>query len=310
MRSSIFGIPIQYETWNYRTSLPIYISGSYNFHACYVKDQRFILLSPQDDLPTLPALKKQIAAIQHLDNVPVVFNLPAISNYRRQSFIENNIAFLTSKQAFLPFLGAILVDERPSCAPFNKFTYSTQQLFLFYLYSKKKRLYMTEACKVLPFTAMTLSRAVKQLDATGLFFVGKSGVKKFIESRFTCYETFDKAKTYLMNPVCAAGYIDKTNITPHMVYAGETAISKKTMLAPNRLETYAVYKTDYDTISMTDELINPDTQIRLEVWAYSPTQFSNDKIADDISVALSLQDTHDERLESAIAGLLHKRLGK
>lgn len=88
----------------------------------------------------------------------------------------------------------------------------------------------------------------------------------------------------------------------------KTAISKKTMLAPNRLETYAVYKTDYDTISMTDELINPDTQIRLEVWAYSPTQFSNDNIADDISVALSLQDTHDERLESAIAGLLHKRL--
>ena len=66
----------------------------------------------------------------------------------------------------------------------GKFVYSTQQLFLFYLYSKKKRLYTSEAGKVLPFTAMTLTRAVKQLEMTDLFLVAKDGVNKFIESKF------------------------------------------------------------------------------------------------------------------------------
>ena len=61
----------------------------------------------------------------------------------------------------------------------GKFVYSTQQLFLFYLYSKKKRLYISEAGKELPFTAMTLTRAVKRLEATDLFLVAKDGVNKF-----------------------------------------------------------------------------------------------------------------------------------
>ena len=37
---------------------------------------------------------------------------------------------------------------------------------------------------MLPFTAMTLTRAVKQLETTDLFLVAKDGVNKFIESKF------------------------------------------------------------------------------------------------------------------------------
>ena len=77
----------------------------------------------------------------------------------------------------------MLSDEKEPQKLTGKFVYSTQQLFLFYLYSKKKRLYISEAGKVLPFTAMTLTRAVKQLEATDLFLVAKDGVNKFIESK-------------------------------------------------------------------------------------------------------------------------------
>ena len=37
---------------------------------------------------------------------------------------------------------------------------------------------------MLPFTAMTLTRAVKRLETTDLFLVAKDGVNKFIESKF------------------------------------------------------------------------------------------------------------------------------
>ena len=100
-----------------------------------------------------------------------------------KSLIENNIPFITDKQVFLPFIGTMLTDEKELAKLTGKFVYSTQQLFLFYLYNKKKRLYISEAGKVLPFTAMTLTRAVKQLEATDLFLVAKDGVNKFIESK-------------------------------------------------------------------------------------------------------------------------------
>lgn len=44
----------------------------------------------------------------------------------------------------------MLTDEKEPPKLTGKFVYSTQQLFLFYLYSKKKRLYISEAGKVLP----------------------------------------------------------------------------------------------------------------------------------------------------------------
>lgn len=185
---------------------------------------------------------------------------------------------------------------------------TAQRLFLFYLYSKKKRLYISEAGKVLPFTAMTLTRTVKQLEATDLFFIAKDGVKKFIESKYSRDELFDKSKVYLKTPVRKAGYIDKTQVTENMVFAGETALSEKTMLNPSRVVTYAISEKDYEKTLLTDELIDPDKQVRLELWAYDPKQFSEDNSADDISIVLSFGDTNDERIEGAVDELQERRL--
>ena len=184
MRTSVFGISIKYEAWNHKDSLPVYIAGSYDFHTAYIGNRRCIMLAPTEELATLPALKKEIVKIQQIDNVPVVFELTTVSNYRRKSLIEKNIPFITNKQIFLPFIGTMLTDEKEPPKLTGKFVYSTQQLFLLYLYSKKKRLYISEAGKVLPFTAMTLTRAVKQLETTDLFLVAKEGVNKFIESKY------------------------------------------------------------------------------------------------------------------------------
>lgn len=136
MLTSVFGISIKYEAWNHQDSLPVYIAGSYDFHTAYIGNRRCIMLAPTEELATLPALKKQIVKIQQIDNVPVVFELTTVSNYRRKSLIENNIPFITDKQVFLPFIGTMLSDEKEPQKLTGKFVYSTQQLFLFYLYGR------------------------------------------------------------------------------------------------------------------------------------------------------------------------------
>lgn len=93
-----------------------------------------------------------------------------------------------------------------------------------------------------------------------------------------------------------------------MVFAGETALSEKTMLNPNRVVTYAISEKDYDTTLLTEELIDPDKQVRLELWAYNPKYFSENNSADDISVILSFENTNDERIEEAVDELLERRL--
>ena len=307
MLESIFGISIKYETWN-KSSMPLYIAGSYNFRTAYIADKRCIMIKPKEELVTLPALKKQIAKIQEADRVPVVLELRAVSSYRRKSLIENNIPFITEKQVFLPFIGTMLTDEKEPEKRMEKFVFSTQQLFLFYLYSKRKRLYISEAAKILPFTAMTLTRAVKQLETTDLFFVTKHGVNKAVESKYERLELFEKAKQYLLTPVRKVGYIDKSRVVSDMIYAGETALAEKTMLNSSRIITYAVSNKDFDKKLLTDELIDPQKQVRLELWAYNPKMFSNDNIADALSVALSFMGNSDERIEEAVEELIEGEL--
>ena len=308
MRESVFGVPIKYETWNKQDSLPLYIAGSYDFHRAYIADKRCIIIKPKEELAALRALKKQIAHIQEADNVPVVLELSSISFYRRKSLIENRIPFISEKQAFLPFIGAMLMDEKKPEKKMEKFVFSTQQLFLLYLYNKKKRLYVSEATKSLPFTAMTMTRAVKQLETADLFFVTKDGVNKVIESKYERSELFQKAKQYLATPVRKAGYIEKSQVTSDMVYAGETVLAEKTMLNPSKVITYAVSDKSFDKKLLSDELIDPEKQVRLELWAYDPKMFSKDNAADNLSVALSFKDNSDERIEKAAEELLEGEL--
>ena len=107
----IFGVQVKYESWNKQDALPMYIAGSYDFAAVILNGCRCIVLSPTEELVTIPALKKQLNRIQEIENIPVVIKLPAISLYKRKKMIESGIPFITGKQAFLPFMGTFLTQE-------------------------------------------------------------------------------------------------------------------------------------------------------------------------------------------------------
>lgn len=302
--TNIFGIKAEYEDWNKQSSLPLYITSGYEIQAASLSGYRCILLTPKGELATLPALRKQIKRIQEIDPLPVVLRLSAISAYRREKLIEDRIPFITNKQAYLPFMGAFLTKEDKETAKTEKFMFSTQQLVLLYLYGRKQKLYISEATKKLPFTAMTMSRAVKQLEKTNLFHISKEGVNKVIASKYDRQELFEKLRKYLSTPVRKAAYIEKVKLTEDMLYAGETALAEETMLNPGRVKTYAAEVRAISKELLMDEFIDPDEQVKVELWEYDPRQFSDGKTADKLSVALSFSENKDERIEAAVEELL------
>ena len=304
MLTDIFGVQVKYESWNKQGALPMYIAGSYNFSVAILNGCRCIMLSPTEELVTIPALKKQIKRIQEIENIPVVIKLPAISLYKRKKMIESGIPFITGKQAFLPFMGTFLTPESEEIVEVAKLMFSAQQLALMYLYNNTKKLYVSDATKKLPFTAMTMSRAVKQLEATGLFYTTKDGVNKVIESDYSGLKLYEKIKEHMTSPIRKIGYLNKAEVTADMVLAGDSVLAEATMLNPNRVKTYAVYIKSFAKERLMNELIDPDEQVRVELWEYDPKQFSEDNMADRLSVALSFAENEDERVEEAIEELL------
>lgn len=304
MIDHIFGLSIRYEPWDNKSILPLYIVNSYQFYTAYIENIRCIVIKPIEELPTLPSLKKQIQKIRVIDDVPVVLYSKTISFYRRKSLLENHIPFMTDKQVFLPFIGTLLVDEKETEKIKDKFVYSTQLLFLAYMYNHEKKVYVSDLSKSLPFSAMTLSRAVKQLEMTDLFLVYKDGVNKVIESKYSYKELFERIQHYLLTPVRQVGYMDQSLVTDYMILAGESALSEMSMLNPSRIRTYAVYGKDFDNSQLIDELIDPDVQVKVEIWAYDPHLFTHTNIADTLSIVLSLKENKDERIEKILEDIL------
>ena len=266
------------------------------------------MIIPIEELPTLPSFKKQIQKIRVIDDVPVVLYSKTISFYRRKSLLENHIPFITDKQTFLPFIGTLLVNEKEPKKIKDKFVYSTQLLFLAYMYNHEKKVYVSDLSKSVPFSAMTLSRAVKQLEMTDLFLVYKDGVNKVIESKYSYKELFEHIQHYLLTPVRQVGYMNQFLVTDYMVLAGETALSEMSMLNPSRFRTYAVYEKDFDKTQLIDELIDPEVQVKVEIWAYDPQLFTHTNIADTLSIVLSLKENKDERIEEVLEDILEKEL--
>ncbi len=300
----IFGVQVKYESWNKQGVLPMYIAGSYDFSVAILNGCRCIVLSPTEELVTIPSLKKQIKRIQEIENVPVIIKLPAISLYKRKKMIENGISFITGKQVFLPFMGTFLTQEKEETVEVNKLMFSAQQLALMYLYNNSKKLYVSDAVKKLPFTAMTVSRAVKQLAATGLFHTTKDGVNKVVESDYSGRKLYEKIKKYMTSPVRKIGYLNREEITAEMALAGDSVLAEETMLNPDKVMTYAVYIKSFAKEKLADELMDTEEQIRVELWEYDPKRFSEDNMADRLSVALSFAENEDERVDEAIEELL------
>ena len=105
MLTDIFGVQVKYESWNKKGALPMYIAGSYDFAVAILNGCRCIVLSPTEELVTIPALKKQIKRIQEIENVPVVIKLPTISLYKRKiPFIRTGFCFIYWGCSFLSLL--------------------------------------------------------------------------------------------------------------------------------------------------------------------------------------------------------------
>jgi hypothetical protein len=92
-------------------------------------------------------------------------------------------------QVYLPFMGTMLRAEGEKNEQeqqlSNSIMFSTQQLLRWYFYQDKQKAFIVDAAKACPFSAMTMTRATRQLSATGLIHVEKEGTRKVLVSHYS-----------------------------------------------------------------------------------------------------------------------------
>lgn len=302
---------ISINQWNEREWLPIFLSELYTFYKMNILCEDCLLIEVKNVVPGIEDLKKHMKTISKSldDNLVILFK--SISSFRRKTLIENRISFIVENgQMYLPFLGMQLKktnDENTKII--EKFSSTSQLLFLYFLYNKELLINTTELAVLLNTSTMTASRALNDLYSLGLLtyeISGKTGrSKRYKRIADTCY--YHSGSKYLKNPVSKVKYIDN-NMAHDFPVAGLEALSMQSMLNPPKKLVRAISKQKAKDIKQhmvlnRDKIADMDL-IELQIWNYEPKFLAKNGVVDLVSLVMSVSETNDERVQIAIEEML------
>lgn len=241
--------------------------------------------------------------------VPAVVYFEHLEYYQRQRMMERGVYFLIgSNYAFLPSLiiNAKMTDKKPV----RMLTPVAQYLLLYHLQiadlnGKTAR----ELESVTPFLYTTLTRAINVLTELHLCEIVLDDARyKHLLFDSDKQVLFEKSKPFLINPVSDAVYADDMPIEHTWPVAGINALSHYSMLNSERMQTYALTEVEMKQVRKSDKIqLNPiEGAYRLEKWLYPPMDKTG--YVDCLSLALSLRDDHDPRVENEVKQMIAKVL--
>lgn len=298
--------------------MPIYLKGSYRFYTGRLLNHQVIFADIIDSREVTPSqLKKQASDLTHLLKHPVVFSIPELESWNRARLIGQNVSFIEpGRQLFVPNLLLHLTDipgrNAPTLKGIEKFSAPAQAILLYKLNSRiNNSLQYNDMQAQFGYSAMTISRSVKELDQANIIEVA-GGRTKIVNFILHGEELWRKTLPLLSSPVKEI-WQSEAQLSGMNKYeeAGETALSNYTMLARRSGATYAIGKDVFHSFKKSKPELQKMQQrygnYCLEVWNYDPKHIPADypNTVDRLSLYLSMRDKiEDERMNQALEELL------
>jgi hypothetical protein len=302
------------KRWSEEKSLPIFLREQYAFFTTDLLDKKLLFALEKTGINlSTSSIGKHLNKIQEKWPGLVAYVTEDISGSERSRLIEKKIPFLVpDKQMFLPMLGVDL-QERFRAIKENQggFSPATQVLILDAIYSQGARIYsVAESAKRLGYSAMTLSRVFDELEKANIGTHRTRGRTREVIFPEWKKEIWDATLPYLKSPVQKTAYIMRPYTGKEVVITGLTALSHYTKLAEPETHSIGMDGKTWLRFKSNESYVEtrapePDWTA-VEVWSYSPLRYARHKIADPLSVFLSLRDSQDERTQQALDQLLRR----
>lgn len=289
-----------------KSKFPLFISELYDLYEMDILEQTCLLIGIINKAPGLEEIKKHMKVIRKGFDGHVVLSFKSITAFRRKTLIENRIPFVVSDgQMYLPFLGLHLKKiTRKNIEPIEKFTINTQVVFLYFLYNKDLQINSVELAKILEISHMTATRILNDLYTLNLLTFDIAGVngRTKIYQRIGDPDYFLRGRQYLKDPLKQTVYVDKIEVDG--LVAGFEALSVISMVNPPKRPIRAISKQEKQDINKyivkNRDRIADENLVELQIWNYDPKLLSKSYYVDIVSLALTLNEIKDERIEQAL----------
>ncbi len=283
-----------------------------------------IFVYPDGETEDMKLVKESIAAIERIAKVPAVLVTERLTYRQKEYLLREHVPFIVDgKQIYLPFM-ALYLQERADSEKMDieEMLPATQLLLLYYIYQGCGQMLASKAADALGLTAMSISRASRQLESLELVQTEKVGVQKMIFSDKSPRELFDEARKYLQNPVKRTIRVSKSEILPQ----GKTDIAENlaTSLIASGLEALSKHVTSGEKLAMqaagcyatgnilawekraTKKLLETEDECMVELWRYDPRKLADGQNVDRLSLALTLAEDRNEDVQQAVSEMLEE----
>lgn len=311
---SVFGKKVYMKQIDDTKRIPRYLREDYDFYQCSIQNNNYTFLFVKEKRVVIERVKKQLDKLRTLD---IEYPVLILNNTRRQTrnkLIANQISFIdVNKQMYIPYI-CLIIDDTLTVneKEFDSFTPLTQLVFIAILMQKNYDIHSFEIQEKYKISAMTLSRALRDLVKIGLLNEQGFNTRKKYQ-RIDKKEYWNKGKEYLINPIRKKIYIKKMPNDLQGLLTGDSAMAYLTMLNEPKRRSYAIYKDNIELIKEeniidSEDALNEDC-IEIEVWNYNPFLLTeNDKSIDVFSLYALYKDSDDARIEIELEQLLEENI--
>lgn len=277
-----------------------------NFFDGSYRGVNMLFVEPKKQNPTPRNCRIYANRFTGLFNLPVVFLLNPAPAYERERLMQKDIFFVMSNRfANLPMLVAL---ERVSTRKVaERLTPVAQYLLLYHLQiGSLEGLSVKEIAGLMPYSYESVALGLSCLaDLTLAEKIPINAKSKAIHFELTGRDLWDKARSFMLNPVEKIVFCDGLDDNRAYTICGINALSHYSRLNPDRERWIMTTIRDYREMNKNRILIRPnefDGNIILEVWKYPPVALigSFPEWVDKLSLVLSLQKDNDPRVEKEI----------
>ena len=306
------GADVRIHQWSGARKLPYYLQDAFELHELQMREKEILLASARKHrLPTPGSLRTQLDKLEQIAERPVVLVASALASYERKRLVQQKVPFIVpGNQLYLPDLGIDFREyfRQPQSAV-TAFTPATQAVFIAALLRKEWQGEWQPANVIaeLGYTAMTLSRVIRELTAAGLVTADQDGRTRRLQITHPPAQAWEHAKPFLRSPVRRNVWV--ATAAPAGVprpLAGLSALAFYSMLAEPPHAVYAVSAAQWKAAQQAGIQTLHEAQpaaSQLQVWSYSPNLQKEGNAVDPLSLTLSLQDEPDDRAQQALEEL-------
>lgn len=284
---------------------------SYRFFSGQLGGMQLVFAEPRHTEGTPRTLSAAKAHLEEKLGSPVVFLLAGCPAYLRQRLIDKGVHFVVSdKYAFTP---ALLVNERVrKQKKAERLTPAAQYLLLYHLQQESLEGMTARDLETrMPYSYATVALALSCLDDLGVCHKVTSGTKsKAIRFDLHGKDLWEKAMPFCISPVNQRLFCDELHSGTSYPTCGINALAHYTRLNPDTERMVAMGNKQLDELKARNAMTNMneyDGKIMVESWKYPPVTREgwHGKWVDKLSLALSLRDDDDPRVEGEVEFLIN-----